>query len=115
MTFVQGLKLTTATQQVPWMPLAFAVIINAPRTLHDLRPQMPCPFFKECCQAFNSYFEKQALKIFSFITGMNWKLINVYQGDNQIKNENKTCLPSGFPGKGGGGGIPCLTCLGCSS
>ena len=75
---------------------------NAPRNLHDLRPQMPCPCFKECCLAFNSYFEKQALKIFSFITGMNWKLINVYQGDNQIKNENKTCLPSGFPGKGGG-------------
>ena len=58
---------------------------NAPRNLHDLRPQMACPFFKECRRTFNSYFEKQALKIFSFIAGMNWKVINVYQGDNQIK------------------------------
>ena len=46
---------------------------------------MACPFFKECRRAFNSYFEKQALKIFSFVAGMNWKVINVYRGDNQIK------------------------------
>ena len=62
---------------------------NAPRNLHDLRPQMAGPFFKECRRAFNSYFEKQALKIFSFIAGMNWKVINVYRGDNQIKKRKQ--------------------------
>ena len=62
---------------------------NAPRNLHDLRPQMACPFFKECRSAFNSYFEKQALKIFSFIVEMNWKVINVYRGDNQIKKRKQ--------------------------
>ena len=62
---------------------------NAPRNLHDLRPQMACPFFKECRCAFNSYFEKQALKIFLFIVGMNWKVINVYRGDNQIKKRKQ--------------------------
>ena len=55
---------------------------NATRNLHDLRPQ-------ECRRAFNSYFEKQALKIFSFIAGMNWKVINVYRGDNQIKKRKQ--------------------------
>ena len=26
---------------------------SAPRNLHDLQPQMACPFFKECRRAFN--------------------------------------------------------------
>ena len=61
-----------------------AIALDAP-CLCRFTATIGLPFFKECRHAFNSYFEKQALKIFSFIAVMNWKVINVYRGDNQIK------------------------------